>query len=287
MPLNLPASEGGTLYVTATPIGNLEDLSPRALAALRDADLVLAEDTRRTRGLFAAKDIHTPLVSLHEHNERERTPMALARLARGERLALVSDAGTPGISDPGRLLIAEAAAAGFAVVPVPGPNAAVAALSASGLPAEPFYFLGFPHRKAGKRRAQLEALARLPATLVFYESPRRIAELLGELADTLGNRSAVLARELTKLHEEFLRGPLLDIQAALAVREEVPGECVLLVEGAPEPCPEDGATVEAAVREALASGESPSRAAARIAREMRVSRREVYGLAVRLGEEGG
>lgn len=195
----------GTLFVVATPIGNLEDITARALRVLREVSLVACEDTRRTRGLLAHFDIHTPTVSYYEHNKLTRGPQILRRLREGQSVALVTDAGTPGISDPGFLLVRDARAAGAPVVPVPGPAAAVAALSAAGVPADRFAFEGFPPVKPGRRLKRLAALRALDTTVVLYESPHRILSTLDAIGTVFGDREIVVARELTKQHEEIVR----------------------------------------------------------------------------------
>jgi 16S rRNA (cytidine1402-2'-O)-methyltransferase len=195
----------GTLYVVATPIGNLEDITARALRVLREVHLIACEDTRRTRALLTHFDIHTPTVSYYEHNKLTRGPQILRQLQEGRSVALVTDAGTPGISDPGFLLVREARAAGVPVVPVPGPAAVAAALSAAGVPADRFVFEGFPPVKPGRRRHRLEALRALETTLVLYESPHRILATLEAIGEVFGEREVVVARELTKQFEEIVR----------------------------------------------------------------------------------
>jgi 16S rRNA (cytidine1402-2'-O)-methyltransferase len=230
------ASEGaGKLYVVATPIGNLGDISARALAVLAQADLVAAEDTRTTGHLLAHHGIIAKLVALHEHNEKERAADLVARMLAGKTIALVSDAGTPGISDPGALLVACAMQAGIAVCPIPGASAAIAALSAAGLTAPHFLFYGFLPVKAAARRSALEALGALPYALVFYEAPHRVTECIADLAATLGGeREIVIARELTKLFEAIHRCPLGEAGAWLAADpNRQRGEFVLIVTGAP------------------------------------------------------
>ena len=223
-------SAGGRLLVVSTPIGNLGDLSPRAREALATADLVACEDTRHTGMLLARLGAGKGrLVSLHEHNERQRVPGLLQALADGQTVALVSDAGTPLLSDPGFLFVREAAAAGVVVEAIPGPSALLAALVVSGLPPLPFTFAGFPPQKAGKRRTFYRRLAALGHTLVVYESPHRLAKSLADAAAELGARPAAVARELTKLHEEVLRGTLPELAAAVASRGAVKGEAVLVV----------------------------------------------------------
>ncbi|MCL4807599.1 MAG: 16S rRNA (cytidine(1402)-2'-O)-methyltransferase [Thermoanaerobaculia bacterium] len=219
-----PSGAAGRLLVVATPIGNLEDLSPRALAALRDAALVLCEDTRRTGNLFARHGLTTPRVSCHEHNEFRRIPEVLERLAAGETLALVSDAGTPGVSDPGRLLAAAVAEAGYRVEPVAGPSAVAAILSVSGFPAIPFSFLGFPPSRHGERARWYARFAARDETRILFESPFRVVASLEEMARAWGDPRVCLGRELTKLHEEVLRGTASAVAALLGKRPGIKGE---------------------------------------------------------------
>jgi 16S rRNA (cytidine1402-2'-O)-methyltransferase len=274
------------LYVVATPIGNRSDITLRAIRTLAAVDLVAAEDTRDTTRLLRGYGIEAKLISYHEHNEAQRTPELLSRLQAGERIALVSDAGTPSVSDPGYRLIQAAAAAGLAVVPVPGVSAAVSALSVSGLPTDSFLFMGFAPKKEGRRRQFIKDLAHQPHTLVIYESPRRILDLLAEMEAVLGPRRAVLAREMTKRHEEFLRGSLAEIRAALESRAEIKGEITLLVAGAPKDAAADWAVVEAALAEALAAGRgSLSSITKAIAKAHHRPRAEVYARALRLKEK--
>jgi 16S rRNA (cytidine1402-2'-O)-methyltransferase len=217
----------GRLFVVATPIGNLEDLSSRALEALASAALVYCEDTRRTGNLFARHGLTSPRVSCHGHNEHRRIAEALERLARGETLALVSDAGTPLVSDPGERLVAAAAAAGHRVEAIPGPSAVLAILSISGFSAVPFTFLGFPPSRRGERDRWYAAHASRPGTAVLFESPFRIVESLEALAKAWGDPPVVLGRELTKLHEEVLRGRASEVARVLGARPSVKGEIVL------------------------------------------------------------
>jgi 16S rRNA (cytidine1402-2'-O)-methyltransferase len=219
----------GRLLVVATPIGNLDDLSPRARRAFEEAALVACEDTRRTGLLLARLGIKRPLVSLHEHNERQRLPRLLAALEGGETVALASDAGTPLVSDPGYLLVREAVARGLRVEPIPGPSALLAALVVSGLPPHPFTFCGFPPPKGGRRRSFYERFAALGHTLVVYESPHRLAASLADALAVLGDRPAAVARELTKLHEEVLRGSLSELLAEIEARPSLKGEFVLVI----------------------------------------------------------
>jgi len=272
---------GGTLYLVATPIGNLEDVTLRALRVLREADLVLAEDTRRTRVLLDRHAIAARPVSLHAHNEAARTAEVLAALAAGRDAALVSDAGTPLVSDPGERLVAAAIAAGHAVVPVPGPSAVLAALAGSGLAPVPFAFLGFPPRRAGERALRFAAWRGRPETLVLFESPNRVAATLRALAEALGDRPACVARELTKLHEEWARGSL----SALAERFAggARGEVTIVVGGGAPGEPPAGAGPPASVDERIAAlvaeGCGAREIAARLARETGLPRRELYARA--------
>ncbi len=223
-----PPLTAATLYLVATPIGNLEDITLRALRTLRECDVVAAEDTRRTGQLLSYFGISRPLLSYHRFNEAKRSEEILGRLARGGKVALVTDAGTPGISDPGERVVRAAVGAGFRVEPVPGACALVAALTASGLPTERFHFVGFLPVKSGRRKKVLESLSAIPGTLAFYESPYRIEKLLGELAGLHPTARVVLARELTKKFEEFLRGTPAELLERLKARS-IKGEFVVLV----------------------------------------------------------
>jgi len=224
----LPPLQPGTLYLVATPIGNLEDITLRALRTLRECDLVAAEDTRRTGMLLRHYGFSKPLVSYFQFNEARRSEEILARLRRGEKIALVTDAGSPGISDPGQRVVAAALQAGLRVEAVPGPAALVAALTASGLATDEFHFVGFLPHKSGQRRKQLEQLKGIPGTLVLYESPYRVEKLLGELSEVVPERPVVLARELTKRFEEYLRGTPAELLAR-ARQRPLKGEFVVLV----------------------------------------------------------
>lgn len=216
----------GTLYIVATPIGNLEDITLRALRVLKEADLIACEDTRHTRKLLAHYQITTPTISYHDHNERERSVELVKKLEAGQNIALVSDAGTPLVSDPGFRIVREAIARSITVVPIPGPSALIAALSAAGLPETEFTFVGFLPARRTARRARLAELAGVSATLVFYEAPHRIKETIDDARDLLGNRDCVLAREVTKLHEEFARGRLSEIKLSEGATR---GEMVLMI----------------------------------------------------------
>ncbi|MGA3268889.1 MAG: 16S rRNA (cytidine(1402)-2'-O)-methyltransferase [Verrucomicrobiota bacterium] len=224
----LPPLTPGTLYLVATPIGNLEDITLRALRVLRECDMVAAEDTRRTGQLLKHFEITKPLLSYFQFNEAKRSEEIIERLRRGEKVALVTDAGSPGISDPGERVVRAALAAGFRVEAVPGACALVAALTASGLPTEEFHFIGFLPHKSGQRRNRLESLKTVPGTLVFYESPHRVERLLEELSGAFPDRQVVLARELTKKFEEFLRGKPAEL-LELSRKRHWKGEFVALV----------------------------------------------------------
>src|SRR5437016_4225449 len=225
---SLPSLKPGTLYLVATPIGNLEDITLRALRTLKECDLVAAEDTRRTGQLLKHFGISKPLVSYFQFNEAKRSEEIIERLRRGEKMALVTDAGSPGISDPGERVVKAAIAAGFRVESVPGPSALVAALTASGLPSEEFHFIGFLAHKSGQRRKKLEALKSFEGSLVLYESPYRIEKLLTELNEVFPDRQVVLARELTKKFEEFLRGTPASLLEVVKQRS-LKGEFVVMV----------------------------------------------------------
>ncbi len=237
MPLNLTLDnskniiEKSVLYVVATPIGNLEDITIRSIRVLSGVDVIAAEDTRTTGKLLSFYNITTRLMSYHEHNEQGRSKDLITRLKKGESIALVSDAGTPSVSDPGFRLVKAASKEGIRVVPVPGVSAAIAALCAAGLPTDSFVFAGFPPRKKGRRLEFLNSLSEEKRTIIFYESPKRIVKFVGEIIEAFGSRPAVLGREMTKLHEEFVRGSLVEILEILESRINVKGECTLVVSG--------------------------------------------------------
>jgi len=273
------------LYLVATPIGNLGDITLRALDVLKNVDRIACEDTRQTQKLLNHFAISTPTVSCHQHNERHRAAELIEALKSGGRIALVSDAGMPGISDPGSWLAAEAIAAGVPVIPIPGANAALSALIASGLPTDEFHFLGFLPEKAGARRTRLESLAAQPResaqTLIFYEAPHRILDTLADLESVWGPALRVVAaREITKLHEEFLRGPVAEVRANLAARDRVRGEFVLLVEVSAQSTAQPvGNSENIAARVARLQSESgidEKEALKRLARESGQSKSELY-----------
>ena len=276
------------LYLVATPIGNLGDITLRALDVLRRADRIACEDTRQTQKLLNHFEITTPTVSCHQHNERQRAAELVEALKAGGRIALVSDAGMPGISDPGTWLVTEAVTAGIPVIPIPGANAALSALVASGLPTSEFHFIGFLPEKAGARRTKLEVLAaesrETPQTLIFYEAPHRILDALADLQSVWGPQLRVVAaRELTKIHEEFLRGAVADVRQELTSRDRIRGEFTLLVEapakspGAPSASTGTWESISARVAHLQAeSNLDEKEALKRLARETGQSKSEIY-----------
>jgi 16S rRNA (cytidine1402-2'-O)-methyltransferase len=265
----------GRLYVVATPIGNLEDITYRAVRVLGEVDLIACEDTRQTRKLLDHYGIQKPAVSYHEHNETERAEELAGRLREGAAIALVSDAGAPLVSDPGYRLVRAAIESGIAVYPIPGPSAVVAALSASGLPTDSFRFAGFLPHKPGQRIKALEAIADEHVTVIFYEAPHRILESLEAVEQTLGDRPVVVARELTKIHEEFLRGTAAEIHAQLASRDAVKGEITLLIGKATAPPPDD-TPLDEAVSALERVGIPRMEAIKQVARRRGLPKREVY-----------
>jgi 16S rRNA (cytidine1402-2'-O)-methyltransferase len=276
------------LHVVATPIGNLRDVTIRALATLAAADAVLAEDTRVTRTLLAHYGITTPLLAYHEHSNEAVRERMVARLRAGEALALVSDAGTPLVSDPGYKLVQAAIEAGISITPVPGPSAVTTALVAAGLPTDRFFFEGFLPQKAGARRNRLEALAQVPGTLVLFESPHRLPEMLADAAAMLGaDRAAAVTRELTKLYETVRRDSLGSLAARFGEEGPVKGEIVVVIGPAGEQAagPEDDAALDAAIRTALAR-HSIKDAASLVADETGQPRRQIYARALVLARQG-
>jgi len=276
----------GTLFVVATPIGHMEDITLRALRTLTEVDLIAAEDTRHTRKLLCRHDISTPLVSYHDFNKEKRTPELLQKLQAGNSIALVTDAGTPSVSDPGYYLVKKAIEGAISVVPIPGPSAVITALSVSGLPCDGFVFVGFVPRKAGKRQEFLEALKWERRTLIFYESPKRVLSLMQVLRDVLGDRDVVLARELTKVHEEVLRGKLGKVVEELSGRPSLKGECTVLVDGFQGKRDMDLASVRGYLRRLRQEkGGSLSWLAKEVAAELGLSKQAVYEEALRLEQE--
>ena len=272
----------GTLYIVATPIGNLEDITLRAIRILKEADIIAAEDTRHTKTLLRHFTINTPLTSYHAHNERAKTSHLVARIERGDSIALVSDAGTPGISDPGYRLIVEATRLGIRVVPIPGPSALIAVLSASGLPTDGFNFRGFLPAPKRERRSKLQELRVDRYSIVVYETPHRLKESLDDIREIFGDRRMVLAREVTKIHEEFLRGRVSEVIAEITQRE-VRGEVTLIIEG----CSDLNSPSEEALREEiaklLADGRRVKEIAEVLGEKYGYSKRQIYGLAMDQG----
>jgi 16S rRNA (cytidine1402-2'-O)-methyltransferase len=259
-----------------TPIGNLEDITFRAVRILKEADLIACEDTRQTRKLLDRYGIARPTISYHEHNEAERSPELVAKLLGGTTVALVSDAGMPLISDPGYRLVRAAIDSGIRVEAIPGASALSTALAASGLATDSFYFGGFLPAKSGQRLRALEALKDEAATLIFYEAPHRILETLAAVEQSLGDRPVVVARELTKIHEEFLRGTAAEVRSALEARESVKGEITLLV-GKPTGAAEDDTPLAEAVEACVAQGMGRMEAIKAVAHRRGLSKRAVYG----------
>lgn len=272
----------GILYIVATPIGNLEDMTFRAVRTLKEADLIAAEDTRHSRKLLAHFGIATPLTSYYDHNQSLKGERILATLRNGKSVALISDAGTPCISDPGYQLVRDALAEGIRVMPIPGACAAVAALSAAGLPTDAFVFAGFPPPREGKRRTFLAALAAAHGTVVLYEAPHRLAATLTDIDAVMGKRQVVVARELTKLYEEFLHGTPGDVRELVQDGRER-GEVVILISPADATnCAAEGPSPEERLRLFLGKGHSVKEAAALVAAATGLPRRELYAQALLL-----
>ncbi|MNR91743.1 Ribosomal RNA small subunit methyltransferase I [compost metagenome] len=281
-PISSQRPASGTLYVCGTPIGNMGDASFRLVDTLREVDLIAAEDTRQTAKLLARHGLETKLMSYHAHNLAGRTPGIVRMLQEGSAIALVSDAGMPGISDPGWELIAEAIRAGIPVVPIPGPSAFVAGLVVSGLPTDRFVFEGFLPREGKARRRILKAIAHEPRTLVFYEAPHRLADTLTDMSALFGaERPAAVARELTKQHEEVRRGSLAEL-AQWAAEREVRGEIVLVVGGSPTPEEKPEGDWESTLRHLLDDGLSTQDAAKQVAKTHGIPRRQAYQRALEL-----
>lgn len=271
----------GALYIVPTPIGNLEDITFRAVRVLKEVDLIAAEDTRHSQVLLNHYGIRTPVTSYHEHNERTKARELVERLRQGTSIALLSDAGTPMISDPGYRLVVEAIRAGVQVIPLPGPSAVTAALSAAGLPTDRFGFEGFLPAKKSERRSALEALKKDTKTLIFYEAPHRLKETLADMAEIFGDREVAIGREISKVHEEFLRGAMRELIAKLE-QQNVRGEITLIVQGATS-----GALVEedqliSEVRQLADDGMRVKEISELLGARHGISRREVYRLALRL-----
>ena len=281
----MATTSSGTLYIVATPIGNLEDITFRAVRVLKEVDLIAAEDTRHSRKLLTHFGIPTRLTPYHDHNERLKTDYLLDKLREGGSVAIITDAGTPCIADPGYRIARAAAAAGIRVVPVPGPSAIITALSAAGLPTDRFAFEGFLPPKQGKRKSRLMELKGDDRVVVFYEAPHRLADTLADMAEVLGEREAVVARELTKIHEEFRHGTLTELALHYA-GSAVKGEVAVLVAPQEESGPADGRDMEALLRERLDAGEQSLKdVVASVVAETGISRSDVYALALKLRQK--
>jgi len=276
----------GVLYIVATPIGNLEDITLRALRVLKEVDLIAAEDTRHTRILLSHYDIRTPLTSYHEHNERTKAQSLVERLLGGENIALVSDAGTPAISDPGYRLVVDAIHAGIRVIPLPGASALVATLSAGGLPTDRFAFEGFLPAKKQERRARLQELRQEARTLVFYEAPHRLKESLQDMQQIIGEREIVVGRELSKVHEEFLRGTVSEVVARLSDRE-VKGEITIVVHGCTDECQVSEESIGTEIHRLIDEGMGIKDISELLGERYHVSKRQIYQLALKLKSEKG
>lgn len=294
MPLNLPAAdepaeiEKGALYVVATPIGNFEDITLRALKVLGGVDMVAAEDTRHTGRMLSRYRIASPLISCHDYNEADRALQFIQKLREGAAIAIVTDAGTPSVSDPGYRLVCMAIQAGIKVIPVPGVSAAICALSVAGLPTDAFVFLGFPPKKPSRRTDLLHEIKTDTRTLIFYESPKRIITFLQDVRTVLGDRRAVVCREMTKRFEEFIRGSVSEILTDLSARREIKGECTVLLSGTDKIKPVSAETLESVVsghlRDSLGS---PSSLARKMATQYGISRKDAYRMILTEKEKGG
>lgn len=269
----------GILYIVPTPIGNLEDITLRALRILKEVELIAAEDTRHTRNLLAHFGIKTALTSYHEHNEREKARSLVGRLKSGASIALVSDAGTPAISDPGYRIVVDAIQAGLQVIPLPGASALITALSASGLPTDRFLFEGFLPAKPQERKVKLQALRSETATLVFYEAPHRLTDSLADMLKIFGDREIAMARELTKVHEEFRRGKLSEIVGPLD-DHEIKGELVIVVQGATGEAVISDAELQVTIRHLRGEGMGVKEIAELLGERYGLAKKHVYKLAL-------
>jgi 16S rRNA (cytidine1402-2'-O)-methyltransferase len=273
----------GSLYVVATPIGNLEDITLRALRVLKEVDLIAAEDTRHTQTLLRHYDIRTPLTSYHEHNERSKARPLVERLLDGDSIALLSDAGTPAISDPGYRLVVEAVRAGIQVIPLPGASALAAVLSASGLPTDRFVFEGFLPAKERERRSQLQALRRETRTLIFYEAPHRLKQSLADMEQILGDRQIVVGREVSKAHEEFLRGTIAEVMGRINDRS-IKGEITIVLHGATDAIQVSEEELKNEIRRLTVQGMRVKEISDAVSERYHVSKRAVYQLALQVRE---
>lgn len=275
----------GKLYIVATPIGNLEDITLRALKTLKEVDIIACEDTRVTRKLLSKYDIEKPLVSYHEYNEQQKARELISLLESGKNIALVSDSGTPGISDPGYRIVTLASQKGIEVIPVPGPCAAIAALSVSGLPTTRFAFFGFLPKSPKRRKEFLESIREYPETLVFYESPNRILETLKDIIEILGDRNVSISRELTKVFEESLKGKASSVLETLSQRQSIKGEITVVVEGKRYEETELGQEVERELKELREKGLSLKEAVKTVSKESGISKNLVYKKALTIWQK--
>jgi len=275
----------GKLYIVATPIGNLEDITLRALKTLKEVDIIACEDTRVTRKLLSKYDIEKPLVSYHEYNEQQKARELISLLESGKNIALVSDSGTPGISDPGYRIVTLASQKGIEVIPVPGPCAAIAALSVSGLPTTRFAFFGFLPKSPKRRKEFLESIMEYPETLVFYESPNRILETLKDIIEILGDRNVSISRELTKVFEESLKGKASSVLETLSQRQSIKGEITVVVEGKRYEETELGQEIERELKELREKGLSLKEAVKTVSKEPGISKNLVYKKALTIWQK--
>jgi 16S rRNA (cytidine1402-2'-O)-methyltransferase len=273
----------GTLFIVATPVGNLEDITFRAVKTLKQVDLIAAEDTRHSKKLLVHYDIGTKLISCHEHNEAKKTAGIINDLKNGLDIALISDAGTPTISDPGYKLVTNVAGEGISVIPIPGCSAAIAGLSVAGLPTDSFLFLGFLPKKQQKQKHALENIKNQTATLIFYESPRRIKSLIAAMLNIFGDRKACLTREITKLHEEYIRGALSEILLKLKDKDIIKGECSLFVQGCLKDNTIDQKELEDIIIDRLSGNKlGTSGLAKQISKEFHLSKKLVYDMILQI-----
>jgi 16S rRNA (cytidine1402-2'-O)-methyltransferase len=275
----------GKLYIVATPIGNLEDITLRALKTLKEVDIIACEDTRVTRKLLSKYDIEKPLVSYHEYNEQQKARELISLLESGKNIALVSDSGTPGISDPGYRIVTLASQKGIEVIPVPGPCAAIAALSVSGLPTTRFAFFGFLPKSPKRRKEFLESIREYPETLVFYESPNRILETLKDIIEILGDRNVSISRELTKVFEESLKGKASSVLETFSQRQSIKGEITVVVEGKRYEETELGQEIERELKELREKGLSLKEAVKTVSKEPGISKNLVYKKALTIWQK--
>ncbi len=278
----------GRLYIVSTPIGNMEDITLRAIRILGEVDLIAAEDTRHTARLLAHHHINTPLISCHDYNERDRAAGLIEKIRQGASVALVSDAGTPSVSDPGYVLVRQAIASGISVIPIPGVSAAITALSVSGLPTDAFVFIGFLSKQKTKRNKQIESLKHEEKTVIIYESPQRVMAVIEEILEIAGDRQAAVAREMTKAYEEFIRGRLSEILENLKARAAIKGECVLIVAG----CDKESSGVNPEmitqdIQARLRSGERVSEISKELAKQYGLSKKLIYEEALKLQNRNG